>query len=71
MSSMESKLQTAPSDVKPDVRSMNGHVADAKVKVEEKMNESQLTRLATRVTIHAGLSLSAMVGTALLMSVLG
>ena len=43
MSSMESKLQTAPSDVKPDVRSMNSHVADAKVKVKEKMNKSQLT----------------------------
>ena len=74
MSSMKSKSQKAPSatnDVKPDVRGMNGHVADAKVKIEEKMNESQLTRLATGVTIDAGLSLSAAVGTALLLSILG
>ncbi|KAL4074221.1 Bromodomain-containing protein [Scleroderma citrinum] len=56
---MKSKSQTAPSatdDVKPDVRGVNGHATDTKVKVEEKMDESQLTRLATGVTIDAGTS---------------
>lgn len=60
--SMKSKSQTALSvtdDVKPNVRGVNGHVADTKVKIEEKMDESQLTRLATGVTIDAGPSVSA------------
>lgn len=54
-SSMKSKSQTAPtSTVQPDVNGVNGRLPDAKVKVEEKMDESQLTRLATGVTIDAG-----------------
>lgn len=54
-SSMMSKSQTAPkSSMQPDVNGVNGHLPDAKVKVEEKMDESQLTRLATGVTIDAG-----------------
>lgn len=61
-SSMKSKSQTALSatdDVKPDGNSVNGHVSGPKVKVEEKMDESQLTRLATGVTVDAGPSASA------------
>ncbi|KAI9572261.1 Bromodomain-containing protein [Boletus coccyginus] len=54
-SSMKSKSQTAPtSTMQPDVNGVNGRLPDAKVKVEEKMDESQLTRLATGVTIDAG-----------------
>ena len=54
-SSMKSKSQTAPTSSKqPDVNGVNGHVPDAKVKVEDKMDESQLTRLATGVTVDAG-----------------
>lgn len=45
--------------MQPDVNGVNGHLPDAKVKVEEKMDESQLTRLATGVTIDAGLSSAA------------
>ncbi|KAI6121433.1 hypothetical protein F5141DRAFT_1211118 [Pisolithus sp. B1] len=62
MSSMKSKSQTALSatdDVKPDGSSVNGHVSGPKVKVEEKMDESQLTRLATGVTVDTGPSASA------------
>ncbi|KAI6045992.1 hypothetical protein EDC04DRAFT_3103553 [Pisolithus marmoratus] len=58
---MKSKSQTAPSatdDVKPGGGSVNGHVSGAKIKVEEKMDESQLTRLATGVTVDAGPSAS-------------
>ncbi|KAF9232734.1 Bromodomain-containing protein [Melanogaster broomeanus] len=52
---MKSKTQTAPPpNVKLDFSGVNGHVPDAKVKVEEKMDESQLTRLATGVTVDAG-----------------
>ncbi|KAG8213621.1 hypothetical protein J3R82DRAFT_10306 [Butyriboletus roseoflavus] len=59
-SSMKSKSQTAPkSSMQPDVNGMNGYLPDAKVKVEEKMDESQLTRLATGVTIDAGPSSAA------------
>lgn len=59
-SSMKSKSQNAPkSSMQPDVNGVNGHLPDAKVKVEEKMDESQLTRLATGVTIDAGPSSAA------------
>lgn len=52
---MKSMPQTAlPSSIQPDVNGVNGHLLDAKVKVEDKMDESQLTRLATGVTIDAG-----------------
>jgi len=71
--SMKSKSQTALSvtdDVKPNMRGVNGHVADTKVKIEDKMDESQLTRLATGVTIDAGPSVSAAVSTTLLLSIL-
>lgn len=44
-----------------DLNGMNGHIPDPKVKVEEKMDESQLTRLATGVTIDAGPSSTARV----------
>lgn len=55
MSSMKSKSQSAPTSSKqPDMNGVNGHIPDAKVKVEDKMDESQLTRLATGVTIDAG-----------------
>lgn len=63
-SSMKSKSQTAPkSSMQPDMNgvNVNGHLPDAKVKVEEKMDESQLTRLATGVTIDAGPSFAARV----------
>ncbi|KAF8556086.1 Bromodomain-containing protein [Imleria badia] len=57
---MKSKSQTAPtSSMQPDLNGMNGHIPDAKVKVEEKMDESQLTRLATGVTVDAGPSSTA------------
>lgn len=47
--------QSAPTSGKQlDVNGVNGHVPDTKVKVEDKMDESQLTRLATGVTIDAG-----------------
>ncbi|KAF8840527.1 Bromodomain-containing protein [Paxillus ammoniavirescens] len=48
---MKSKTQKAPA---LNVNGVNGHVPDAKIKVEEKMDESQLTRLATGVTVDAG-----------------
>ncbi|KAF8441598.1 Bromodomain-containing protein [Boletus edulis BED1] len=51
---MKSKSQTAPtSSMQPDINGVNRHIPDAKVKVEEKMDESQLTRLATGVTIDS------------------
>ena len=57
---MKSKSQTAPtSSMQPDVNGTNGHLPDAKVKVEEKMDESQLARLATGVTIDAAPSSTA------------
>lgn len=54
-SSMKSKSQTAPtSSMQPDMNGINGRISDLKVKVEDKMDESQLNRLATGVTIDAG-----------------
>jgi histone acetyltransferase len=62
-SSMKSKAQTAPTSIQPptgrEQAEMNGeingvHGVDAKVKVEDKMDESQLNRLATGVTVDAG-----------------
>ncbi|CAL1707312.1 unnamed protein product [Somion occarium] len=61
---MKSKAHTAPAHVAPPTdqqradmtippsNGMNGH--EAKVKVEDKMDESQLTRLASGVTVDAG-----------------
>ena len=61
VSSMKSKAQTAATPVAPlawqeaemngKLNGINGH--DAKVKLEDKMDEGQLTRLATGVTIDA------------------
>ena len=62
-SSMKSKAQTAPASIQPPsgreqdemngkTNGINGH--DTRVKVEEKMDESQLNRLATGVTVDAG-----------------
>jgi histone acetyltransferase len=70
VSSMKSKAQTAPASIAPPtwreqaemngkVNGINGH--DPKVKVEDKMDEGQLTRLATGVTIDAGGAMSAVV----------
>ena len=61
-SSMKSKAQTAPASIQPptgrEQAEMNGQIngthVDAKVKVEDKMDESQLNRLATGVTVDAG-----------------
>ena len=61
-SSMKSKAQTAPASMQPptgrEQAEMNGEVngingRDAIVKIEEKMDESQLNRLATGVTVDA------------------
>ncbi|KAH9931087.1 uncharacterized protein BXZ73DRAFT_47487 [Epithele typhae] len=59
--SMKSKAHTAPANMPPPTaqereemrpaQAVNGH--DAKVKVEDKMDEGQLTRLATGVTMDA------------------
>jgi histone acetyltransferase len=62
-SSMKSKAQTAPASMQPptgrEQAEMNGQVngingRDTVVKVEERMDESQLNRLATGVTVDAG-----------------
>lgn len=60
VSSMMSKAQTAPiatpsreqAEMNGQVNGVNGH--ETQVKVEEKMDESQLTRLATGVTVDTG-----------------
>ena len=61
---IKSKAQTAPTSIAPPtekeraemepppVNGVNGH--DFKVKVEDKMDEGQLTRLATGVTVDGG-----------------
>ncbi len=71
MSSMKSKAQTAPTSklppnqeqraemARPPSKGVNGH--EFKMKVEDKMDESQLTRLATGVTVDAGGQASATV----------
>ncbi|CDO75344.1 hypothetical protein BN946_scf184966.g12 [Trametes cinnabarina] len=52
LSSMKAKAQTAPTNIPPpEEESVNGH--EATVKVEEKMDEGQLSRLATGVTVDA------------------
>ncbi|KAI8993065.1 hypothetical protein BD414DRAFT_483199 [Trametes punicea] len=56
VSSMKAKAQTAPTNIPPPTdeeahEMTNGR--DAKVKVEEKMDEGQLSRLATGVTVDA------------------
>ncbi|KAG1771761.1 Bromodomain-containing protein [Suillus occidentalis] len=50
---MKSKAQTAPTgDKRPEKNGIaNGRSSDMKVKVEDKMDEGQLTRLATGVTV--------------------
>ena len=62
-SSMKSKAQTAPVSIQPptgrEQDEMNGKTngingRDTKIKVEEKMDASQLNRLATGVTVDAG-----------------
>jgi histone acetyltransferase len=62
-SSMKSKAQTAPASIQPptgrEQAEMNGQLngvngLDMTVKIEEKMDESQLNRLATGVTVDAG-----------------
>lgn len=59
---MKSKGQTAPASMQPSTgreqAEMNGqpngvHAHDKKVKLEEKLDESQLNRLATGVTVDA------------------
>ncbi|THH01959.1 hypothetical protein EW026_g825 [Hermanssonia centrifuga] len=72
MSSMKSKAQTAPTSklppnqeqraemARPPSKGVNGH--EFKMKVEDKMDESQLTRLATGVTVDAGGQASATPG---------
>ena len=65
MSSMKSKAQSAPTSKiaqselrseasKKSPRETNGR--DHGVKVEDKMDESQITRLATGVTVDAGVA---------------
>ena len=61
---MKSKAHTAPVSIapptdqeradmaRPATNGINGH--DVKVKVEDKMDEGQLTRLATGVTVDTG-----------------
>ncbi|KAL4250023.1 Histone acetyltransferase GCN5 [Abortiporus biennis] len=63
-SSMKSKAQSAPTSMpppteeqraemeRPTTNGVNGH--DVKVKVEDKMDEGQIDRLATGVTVDAG-----------------
>ena len=59
--SMKSKAHTAPANIPPptaaereEMRPVNGvNGYDAKVKVEDKMDEGQLSRLATGVTVDA------------------
>ncbi|KAG2055785.1 hypothetical protein BDR06DRAFT_953620 [Suillus hirtellus] len=60
-SSMKSKAQTAPmGDKRPEKNGVaNGRSSDLKVKVEDKMDEGQLTRLATGVTVDTGPASSA------------
>jgi histone acetyltransferase len=60
-SSMKSKPQTAPTgDKRPEKNGVaNGRSPDLKVKVEDKMDEGQLTRLATGVTVDTGPTSSA------------
>ncbi|KAG2150897.1 hypothetical protein DEU56DRAFT_778957 [Suillus clintonianus] len=60
-SSMKSKAQTAPTgDKRPEKNGVpNGRSSDLKVKVEDKMDEGQLTRLATGVTVDTGPASSA------------
>jgi len=57
-SSMKSKAQTAPTGEKGTEKNGtangNGRSSDLKVKVEDKMDEGQLTRLATGVTVDTG-----------------
>jgi histone acetyltransferase len=55
-SSMTSKAQTAPTgDKRPEKNgAANGRSSDLKVKVEDKMDEGQLTRLATGVAVDTG-----------------
>ncbi|KAH9892539.1 hypothetical protein C8Q73DRAFT_698473 [Cubamyces lactineus] len=58
VSSMKAKAQTAPANIPPpdedDTSRTNGvNGREAKVKVEEKMDEGQLSRLATGVTVDA------------------
>lgn len=62
-SSMKSKAQTAPTgDKRPEKNGIvNGRSSDMKVKVEDKMDEGQLTRLATGVTVDTGPVSSAVV----------
>jgi histone acetyltransferase len=62
-SSMKSKAQTAPTgDKRPEKNGIaNGRSSDLKVKVEDKMDEGQLTRLATGVTVDTGPVSSAVV----------
>jgi len=62
-SSMKSKPQTAPTgDKRPEKNGVsNGRSPDLKVKVEDKMDEGQLTRLATGVTVDTGPTSSAVV----------
>ena len=71
MASMKSKAQTAPVALPPPTEQerqdmerpasngVNGH--DIKVKVEDKMDEGQLTRLVTGVTVDGGAPASAVV----------
>ncbi|KAH7919738.1 Bromodomain-containing protein [Leucogyrophana mollusca] len=56
---MKSKTQSAPTaQPKVETNGVSNGGYDTKVKVEEKMDESQLTRLATGVTVDAGPSSS-------------